>query len=70
MKTTLLALLFFGSWVCYAQEPLRINKKQTSYLSCGSTNLYASAFELTNGENSDKANKLPRDPQSTRCRWL
>lgn len=58
MKITLLVLLWIGSLVCYAQIPLRINHKQTSYFSCGSPNLYASANELTNGEYLEYANWL------------
>jgi formylglycine-generating enzyme required for sulfatase activity len=50
MKLSLLVLLSIASFCAFGQEPLRINHRQTNYRSCGTPNLYANTFELTNGE--------------------
>ena len=50
MKLSLLVLLCITGFFSLSQEPLRINHRQTNFRSCGTPNLYASTFELTNGE--------------------
>lgn len=50
MKLSLLILLSIAGFCAFGQEPLRINHRQTNYRSCGTPNLYANTFELTNGE--------------------
>jgi formylglycine-generating enzyme required for sulfatase activity len=53
MKLSLLVLLCLTGFCALSQEPLRINHRQTNYRSCGTPNLYANSFELTNGEYLD-----------------